>query len=498
METPEWHDLDDQADFGFCCASLQDRDTRSFAVRFNTSEAHCAIDLSLQDVESLLQVADEDAHPRQTRWINFWADESQGDAIRAIAKRYGISPRLTDLLCMRGVSPAKSPPLEAASPRSPRHRRAHEKQAQVVDIEKASCDSSLSPQPAVRESKIPGFGDVIDNLWHFCSVDRGRQYLYVGFNALFTMPGVKQDSDSNKPAGIRIWTSLLFCHDGTVVSIFERPPSTTPPEYDSIMRYNVLNIFRHLSKLLSSSSVDQLMQVNVRSFSSLDQASTTDAESPSLLFYYLFDDWMTTYSLITRRNHPYRNRLELIRQEMFETADVNLIKSLHLVGRQLTVLKLMYQSYELIINRILGHFNMNDPLLRTTISRLDSSGFLGTDSDFATQDSGIPLALFPSQDIHSNTGQGIALPPSAIARFERLMDRVRLYALTEIEECLKEKESLVFMVSYHLSVASLKWRKLMTVFTEFQSRLSQRISSCREADTYNYPTRKGNHPLLTS
>lgn len=241
------------------------------------------------------------------------------------------------------------------------------------DLEEASCNLDSPPKPAVRASKLPGFGDVVDDLWHFCSVDRGPHYLYVSFNALFTFPGVKvkPDLDSSKPTGLRIWTSLLLCHDGTVVSIFEKSPSTTPPEYISIMRHNVLNIFRHLSKLHSSASVDTLMQASARPCSSADQAATTDADSAALLFYYLFDVWMTTYSLITRRNHPYRDQLELIRQEMFETADMNLLKSLHLVGRQLTVLKLMYQSYELIIHRILRHRNMHDPFLQAKVPEYD-------------------------------------------------------------------------------------------------------------------------------
>jgi hypothetical protein len=43
--------------------------------------------------------------------------------------------------------------------------------------------------------------------------------------------------------------------------------------------------------------------------------------------------------------------------------------------------------------------------------------------------------------------QGATLSPSAIFKFQRLGDRIDLYVLSEIQQCLDEKESLVFMVS---------------------------------------------------
>ena len=42
---------------------------------------------------------------------------------------------------------------------------------------------------------------------------------------------------------------------------------------------------------------------------------------------------------------------------------------------------------------------------------------------------------------------GPTLSSSAIVRFQRLGDRIDLYVLSEIQQCLDEKEALVFMVS---------------------------------------------------
>lgn len=41
---------------------------------------------------------------------------------------------------------------------------------------------------------------------------------------------------------------------------------------------------------------------------------------------------------------------------------------------------------------------------------------------------------------------GVSLSPAAVVRFERLRDRIQLYALSEIQDCLDDKESLVFLV----------------------------------------------------
>ena len=52
---------------------------------------------------------------------------------------------------------------------------------------------------------------------------------------------------------------------------------------------------------------------------------------------------------------------------------------------------------------------------------------------------------------------GVSLSSAARVRFERLKHRIRLYALSEIDECLKLRDDLVMMVcalasSYTLSV----------------------------------------------
>src|SRR5579862_7422947 len=50
-------------------------------------------------------------------------------------------------------------------------------------------------------------------------------------------------------------------------------------------------------------------------------------------------------------------------------------------------------------------------------------------------------------DGHLDGAQGATLSSSAYLKFQRLGDRIDLYVLSEIQQCIDEKESLVFMVS---------------------------------------------------
>lgn len=106
------------------------------------------------------------------------------------------------------------------------------------------------------------------------------------------------------------------------------------------------------------------------------------------------------------------------RERMFEKAVVARIQQLHETGRQLAVLKRMYQSYALIIGRIVSRHGTP-----TEVNQQGPSAGDGDDETFTA-----PLTA------------------KAIVKFERLKDRIELYALSEIQECLDEKESLVFLV----------------------------------------------------
>lgn len=125
--------------------------------------------------------------------------------------------------------------------------------------------------------------------------------------------------------------------------------------------------------------------------------------------------------------------------------NVDLVNELHWLGRRLAVLKRLYQSYELIMRRILQRqylfrdeppSNRGKSLIGKTFEEMDF-----VDSSKRTMQSNLSVAS------NCDALVGVPLSSAAVGRFERLADRIKLYCLSEIESCLTEKESLTFLVS---------------------------------------------------
>jgi hypothetical protein len=126
------------------------------------------------------------------------------------------------------------------------------------------------------------------------------------------------------------------------------------------------------------------------------------------------------------------------------------IDRLHHIGRQLATLKRLYQSYQLIIDRILEKQKQMQSL--TSASHVSSLSLPQLAQEESSDGSELPTVSRQQSASHargsasSTGGAGLALTPAAVHRFERLRDRVTLYALSEIQECISTADSLVFMV----------------------------------------------------
>lgn len=75
-----------------------------------------------------------------------------------------------------------------------------------------------------------------------------------------------------------------------------------------VVRRNVRLIFAGVSKQHSASSESEsLVTIRVRQLADVgpDQARIKQEDGPSLLFYYIFDDWVSSYGLIAKREHAY-------------------------------------------------------------------------------------------------------------------------------------------------------------------------------------------------
>ena len=104
---------------------------------------------------------------------------------------------------------------------------------------------------------------------------------------------------------------------GTVISIHENPfPDHQGPldpghvEELKIIRRNTLNVFRQLSKANEVQSPIMTLPLRAGLKSTATMQDNSHENPASLLFYYIFDDWHTSYSLVARREHRYGQQLE--------------------------------------------------------------------------------------------------------------------------------------------------------------------------------------------
>jgi hypothetical protein len=118
---------------------------------------------------------------------------------------------------------------------------------------------------------------------------------------------------------------------------------------------------------------------------------------------------------------------------MQSKADLSHINRLHHIGCQLSVLKRLYQSYDLLIDRLLEKRTVSMASLKN--SNVIQSGLQSLTSSH------------PALPKDEETSLGVSLSSAAKVRFERLRHRLQLYAVSEITECLAQKDSLVMMVS---------------------------------------------------
>jgi hypothetical protein len=124
---------------------------------------------------------------------------------------------------------------------------------------------------------------------------------------------------------------------------------------------------------------------------------------------------------------------------MLKTANLHHVDALHHIGRQLAVLKRVYHSYELIIERVLKK-------QEATLASLKNSNILSNNSGAESLDCSLPQLSSMPQIPEVDSLLGVSLSSAARVRFERLKDRILLYALSEIQECIDQKDSLVMMV----------------------------------------------------
>ena len=439
--------LDDVANLDGFMTTVQGSDTKNLVLDFSETSAWVSCDLSASTVDALIEA--ERPLSLNTRWINIWYPHHQKSLLELIAKHYDFSPRLLALMISDPKHPKGSQSTlsshKPSRPRRPwsRHSRSHPTSSDVeTRMDELSEHSSISSYDSVARGNLY---EIISDLWHYSSIDFGRSYVCIGYNSLYGTKHPGEDKEEGLlPHCTRVWTWLILCKDNTVISINEDPFPFSAGRLDHFQqrvlaetRRNLVNVFHSLSLAdegpLMAQKPMALLPIRARLGDTPEETVHRESNAPGLLFYYLFENWHNNYTLVTRRESRYGVQLNKLRAEMFESPKLCHVDRLDTIGKELGVLKRHYESYNRLIDRLL------EPQMASTASLQNSR--VVSEASQGSLDTIRPLVT------EKESMLGVSLSSAARVRFTRLRDLIDLYALSEVEEYIKQKDSLVAMVS---------------------------------------------------
>ena len=432
-----FRNLDSASNLDSALTTIQSSRTWNFVLDFSDATSWVSFDLSAESVTALLESERSDS--LNTRWINVWYPSQQSSLLEALAKRYDFSPRLLGLMCSDPKAPRRSQSTLRKRPKSSRKpwRRSPRELELEKGLDELSEQSSISSYDSVMHSNIY---KIINDLWHYSSVDFGRNYVCIGYNSLYGIKHAGEGPDESVlPHCIRVWSWLVLCEDNTVISINEDPFPFSEGRLDPLQqrllvetRRNIINVFRSLSLVeedsIAAGTPMALLPLRSRLGDTAEETAHRPADVPGLLFYYLFESWHNSYTLITRRESRYGVELNNLRTEMFDSPKLCHIDRLDSIGKELGVLKRHFESYNRIIDRLLEQQT-------ATTASLQASRVL-------TEMSSTSLDTVRQLVTEKESMLGVSLSSPARVRFRRLRDLIDLYALSEVQEYIKQKESL--------------------------------------------------------
>ncbi|KAK0273163.1 hypothetical protein LTR54_008853 [Friedmanniomyces endolithicus] len=440
--TNRFQDLDSPTSLSVLMQHVQSSTSRTFVLDFNDNAAYAAFNLPTASLAQLLMV--ERPETSSARWINMWNPYHQQPLLSLLAKRYDFSPRLLGMMCSDPCvrrSPPRQSRASIATGKAPRHARAKNSNARS-DVERGWDELSDTSSSSVGSYDSVAGGNlyrIVDDLWHYSSVDFGRSYVCIGYNSLYgTKPAGLGQEDGPLPHCIRVWTWLLLCESNTVISINEDPFPYAEGQLDGLQqrilqetRRNLVKVFRSLSRVDEATrlarSPTRMLPLRTRLGDTPEETAYRESDTTGLLFYYLFENFHNSYTLVTRRESRYGE----LRAEMFESPKLRHIDRLGSIGKELGVLRRHYQSYLRIIDRLL------EPQPATS-TPLQPPHNLDAGSETCLK------ALRPLPPLEpGNITLGISLTPASLVRFQRLRDLIALYALSEIDEYTTQKDALV-------------------------------------------------------
>ena len=154
--------------------------SQNFIIDFGEDDAYCAFDLDSDSISRLVH------SPRpqtlHTRWINIWLPYRQKETLFTLAQNYDFSPRLLALMCSDPLPPKPNPLQSKHSSTTLRSRRSNKSHSSRASEKTSSFGeeesigmTSLMESTQMGVAKDLGHYHVVDEVWHWSSVDWGRR-----------------------------------------------------------------------------------------------------------------------------------------------------------------------------------------------------------------------------------------------------------------------------------------------------------------------------------
>lgn len=308
---------------------------------FTDRHAWAGHDLSSSTVMDLIKAGGWPSEP-STRWIDISYPARSKDLLEKLAYHYDFSPRLLAMMCSEPRH-VESSDRDTKISRSLSPEKLDGPSSSQEDVERLAQSIDHESMSSANPARTANLYELLEEVRHFSSVDQGakcesqtlamshmietltrRTDLCLGYNSLYSTGGVQIPADQLPsqsrgplPNSVSAWTWLVLCDDRTVISInedmFPNDHGQLSPQQKSVYlrsKQNVVNVFRSLS-LAADATGSRLNRLPIRKrLAEGEQAAAERAkDAPGLLFYFLFENWFNSYSLVTRRDSRYGTEL---------------------------------------------------------------------------------------------------------------------------------------------------------------------------------------------
>ncbi|TVY50093.1 hypothetical protein LOCC1_G000020 [Lachnellula occidentalis] len=389
--------------------------TKNFVVEFGLDEAAIAFDLDEERFKDILHNP-RPSDRRPVRWINIWAPNLQEKQVKLLGEKYQFSRRLLGIILTEPKERKEVP-----------HQDKHAFWGRFPKDDPEVGAKSLDESRASTSSQSSSFDHytIADRMKNYHAIDYGIRFICIGANWMHREKHDSSETPTDDPLEgkqRRLYSWLILCNDNTVISLQENPGILNEEDLKST-RLNLLSVLKQLSEA-KNNSTDPLSMQSVRQALESPDIDDRGSEGSSNLFYYLFDDWRAVYSTV----EVFGKRLKSLTKKSYDLPDIEIIPKLHVLGSEIRQMQHVYEGYKNLVQRILepprtatniGN-GITTPRSRSTSRSLSATG----------------PTLSAEKESH------VVVARSALARFERLGDRLQLLILSQTKEFLDEKDAL--------------------------------------------------------